>query len=93
MRYAKLTVTPDDPASAQLLVPCLLVKLNAASSTGLCLHHGTASGQIHRTAIAVVFQSEKLSTGVGTFHPCLLYNLSLASTGISTALCTCALWT
>jgi len=34
MRYARLTATPDDPAPAHLLVPCLLVRLNAASSTG-----------------------------------------------------------
>ncbi len=34
LRYAKLVATPDDPAPAHLLAPCLLVLFNAAFSTG-----------------------------------------------------------
>ena len=34
LRYAKLVATPDDPASAQQLAPCLVVLFNAAFSTG-----------------------------------------------------------
>ena len=34
LRYAKLAATPEDPAPAHLLAPCLLVLFNAAFSTG-----------------------------------------------------------
>ena len=34
LRYAKLAATPDDPAPAHLLAPCLVVLFNAAFSTG-----------------------------------------------------------
>ena len=34
LRYAQLVATPDDPAPAQLLAPCLVVLFNAAFTTG-----------------------------------------------------------
>ncbi len=34
LRYAQLVATPDDPAPAHLLAPCLVVLFNAAFSTG-----------------------------------------------------------
>ena len=34
LRYAKLSATPEDPAPAHLLAPCLLVLFNAAFSAG-----------------------------------------------------------
>ena len=43
LRYAKLVPTPEVPATAHLLAPCLVVLFNAAFSSGqvpTCLSHG-----------------------------------------------------
>jgi len=43
LRYAKLAATPDDPAPAHLLAPCLVVLFNAAFSTGQVPQSGKTS--------------------------------------------------
>ena len=61
LRYAQLVATPDGPAPAHLLVPCLVVLFDAAFSTGQVAQswntpvfkHGDATDTANYTPISV----------------------------------------
>ncbi|DBA92607.1 TPA: hypothetical protein ACH3X1_002826 [Trebouxia sp. C0004] len=92
LRYDQLVATPDDPAPAHLLAPCLVVLFNAAFSTGQVPHswktslvipvfkRGDAIDTANHRPISVGEPISRLYVSIMVHRPCHMYRAATAAT-------------